>query len=354
MREASEGWHAERPLMINTAGVECLAWTPKGLQARWSHDSEGVHAVWLAERRALGERDQEDLAFLECSSRYPVEEKMDTPLPGHSIIHLSVGSELLGWPTKRRRLLACALNNRTMMWVGLGTQAAIEKDFTERFHKGIMTSGNVFFQDDDASRHKEYVSLAEVQKHKLDPEKIASMDKMELLEMLLPPGGRARFDEWHERRGTVESVGGNMLVHLGQHFGHACGGTDWPAQLTRCIITSIPRDTTQWKIATAMEHLGAMGLHVFPSTTTTFPVSKLHTTLQKLGIKFQDIKTIAGNGMHLATQSAFMLYVLSNIQPRRPIAPCRLWQRGDLNWEGMEAKCLDDGLDKLLEEDYVA
>ena len=58
--------------------------------------------------------------------------------------------------------------------------------------------------------------------------------------------------------------------------------------------------------------------------------------------------------MHLATQSAFMLYVLSNILPRRPIAPCRRWQRGDLNWEGMEAKYLDDGLDELLEEDYVA
>ena len=281
----------------------------------------------------------------------PVTKKMISPLVDYSIIYVLVGSELMGWPTKRRRLLACAINDRTMVWVGFGTQAAIEKDFAERFHKGIMTTGSVFFQDDEASRNKEYVSLAEVQKHKLDPEKIASMDKMELLEMLLPPGGRARFDEWHERRETVEPLGGNMLVDLGQHFGHACGGTDWPAQLTRCIITSIPRDTTQWKIATAMEHLGAMGLHVFPSTTTTFPVSKLHTTLQKLGIKFQDIKTIAGNGMHLATQSALMLYVLSDIVPRRPIAPCRLWQRGVLNKEEMEAKFLDDGLMELLEED---
>ena len=44
------------------------------------------------------------------------------------------------------------------------------------------------------------------------------------------------------------------------------------------------------------------------------------------------------------------MYAFSNIVLRRPIAPCRLWQRGDLNWEVMEAKFLDDGLEELLEE----
>ena len=51
------------------------------------------------------------------------------------------------------------------------------------------------------------------------------------------------------------------------------------------------------------------------------------------------------------TQSAFLLYAFSNIVPRRPIAPCRLWQLGVLSKEDIGAKFFVHGLDELLEED---
>ena len=45
------------------------------------------------------------------------------------------------------------------------------------------------------------------------------------------------------------------------------------------------------------------------------------------------------------------MYAVSNIVPRRPIAPCRLWQLGVLRKEGIGAKFFVHGLDELLEED---
>ena len=53
----------DKALRINWAGTSCVGWTSVGKQDRFSHCSERVHAVWLAQRVILEERGLEDGFF---------------------------------------------------------------------------------------------------------------------------------------------------------------------------------------------------------------------------------------------------------------------------------------------------
>ena len=66
----------------------------------------------------------------------------------------------------------------------------------------------------------------------------------------------------------------------------------------------------QWRMGCPFEYLAAMGFHMYPDMSGAWGVSPLRGLLEQYGSG--QIQSLAGNGMHLVTQSAFMLYVLGN------------------------------------------
>ena len=61
-----------------------------------------------------------------------------------------------------------------------------------------------------------------------------------------------------------------------------------------------------------MEHLGAMGVHLFAKTAKKWPMPKKRAEFEKMSTN--DQKFIAGNGFHMQTMGSWMIYIVSNIK----------------------------------------
>ena len=119
--------------------MTCHGWSVAGEQEQYAHSSKAAHACWLEERRAWHQDAFEDLFFVECTPRYPVKDKLASQLDGLcTVLHVVDDQELHGWPHKRRRVLAVALNNKAVRWVG---PVNYQADFARRFHRGCALDG---------------------------------------------------------------------------------------------------------------------------------------------------------------------------------------------------------------------
>ena len=137
-----------------------------------------------------------------------------------------------------------------------------------------------------------------------DPPKVLTGEDAHVA--LLPPGARLRSDAYstiHAADGTKDT----FLADLEQWpAAHNSSGQLWPTQMTHGLIYS-------WQAgrpAISLEHLGAQGFHLFPSSTEDFTTPLLPIFN---GLSCKHIKDLSGNGMHLAAFSSWVLYVLSNV-----------------------------------------
>ena len=74
------------------------------------------------------------------------------------------------------------------------------------------------------------------------------------------------------------------------------------------------KDTDVWEIATPLENLGALGFHTHqPDMDNEQEVVSILADMPS-----SQVKQLAGNGMHLKVQSAWMLYCLSNLRRVTP------------------------------------
>jgi hypothetical protein len=193
MENAEDEEPPKKPLVINSAGVTCHAWSNEGHQEQFAHSSEVDHEVWVAERNVRGARGEEHLAFVECTPKYPYQQKLVEKLPGHTVISITTGPEEHGYPTKRRRLQAACLNNQVLKWIGPADYAT---DFKERFHKANILGGRSLFLASDDEVFKEYSELALTQKNRISPEKMKILAKDVLLELTRPPSVLAHLADW--------------------------------------------------------------------------------------------------------------------------------------------------------------
>ncbi len=89
------------------------------------------------------------------------------------------------------------------------------------------------------------------------------------------------------------------------------------------------------KLACGLEYMSALGFHMY-DVGADFPISKMKPILAKLTPA--QVKTLAGNGMHLAALAAFVFYIISNLMPVADIRT--LWPDG--SWDAVP----DDSLGK--------
>ena len=87
-------------------------------------------------------------------------------------------------------------------------------------------------------------------------------------------------------------------------------------------VLRVQPSTGEWKLATAAEHLGALGFHVFADdlADTGFEVSKLAQIVLST-LSPGHVKLLCGNAMHLVTQASWMAYVLANVVRKPKVDP---------------------------------
>ena len=312
-------------LRIASAGNCCQAWSKAGIGHPQSHPSEVTHDVWLEERSVRFEQAREDLLFNECTPRYPAEQRFKDKFGDDSVhvVSITTGPELFGWPTKRLRKLSAVVNKRTWCWLGPETHDGIQADFAGRFYKGAQCDGSALLNAPRSHQMQECAELAQERRFSVTAEGCGLVTKTSLLGMLLPPGGIDRLFEWDvKRKSQLGDSAGVFMCDAEQTSAGSTGGLDWPVQLTHGMIFMLmpggdPEASTwgplNWRLATGLEHLGAMGFRVFDDELGPCRLSKLMDPLKMAAPRH--LKMLCGNGMHLTTQGAFMLYVLSHIAP---------------------------------------
>ena len=299
--------------MICCAGVSCLPWTAEGNQEAEASECEVPHSIWMNERKIRALRGQEDIAFIECTPRYPIQSILESNFQhSHKCIWVKLGPELFGWPHKRLRVVGAVLNLKTVMWHGPEDVRDIQKDFARRFHRTTSVGGDIFALASDAERMQEYCTFALKQKNHLSAEELAAIPKDELLRLLLPPGGVQRFYEWMDCAYDM-ALDGKIMFDVDHHPNTkgTSGGTNWPVNLRHGTVMAVNSDDADsWKLMTAFEHFAAMGFLVFPELVNNFGEYPSKPFLQ--GFSSTQLKKFLGNGMHLVTQCAWMLYVLGH------------------------------------------
>ena len=295
------------------------------VRGRFSHESELPHSVWLAERAARAQQQLEDLVFVECTAQYPAAEKL---IINSNPLHL-------GHPARRPRVFACLLNNSTISWVG---QSNWQDEYQNMFHCTQVVGGSALLAACDEERATVYQQMAHQQKMFISKDKASKLSETELLQTCLSPGQQQRVARYLSKRSEHEGASGEFMFDCDQHLEarKTCGDA-WPCLLTHGCVVSAPRQG-KLQIATAMEHLGAQGLHLHEQACLDNPASPLKAVFAD--IPRNKIKEIAGRGIHVSTLASWMYFILSNIVPRPQLAPTGLRSLG--SWDVVPEAESDD------------
>ena len=309
-----------RPWAASVAGVTCVAWSTAGNQEGTAHVSELYHHVWQIERITMMEKMLEDIAFMECTPRYPAEQRLKDECDHWCYAFWVVaGSQYMGFPSLRERVLGVLLNRKTVKWMGPATQEQVEVEFTELFARSVQMPGGALIADSEEARWNMYLRMAN-NRHRRSGRtftvyELQQMEHWELLMTLGPPGCNQRFGEWiAHMQATHPIMPGEPYICDLDHRPNtrSSGGREFPSQLTHGTIMSI-LERDNWKIATPLEHLGALGVHSLPEYCRDFPESPVVRSMRNAELNEKSMKELCGNGMHLQTQAAWMLYVLCNV-----------------------------------------
>eukprot|EP00971_Amphidinium_carterae_P352843 6492749-Amphidinium_carterae.7 len=296
-------------LQVNVAGVTCHSWSTAGKQEQTAHVSEVPLAIYMAEKKEQLLSGLVDLVFLECTPRFPAEEKFKSLLGDTCyIVTMTFGPEDLGWPHKRQRIHAAVWKKSAWDWCG-PDQKDLEEDFKQKFFRGMRLEGADLMVASDAERWSVYRSMAAGRKNRL-PEfgsaGASALSEADLLTAMLPPGAVQRMAEWRAHvDGSVLLRGmRTVMVDIDHHPGsRGCQeGPDWPVQLRHSTIVAL-QQAGGWKLATPTEHYYAMGWHA--------ESEMLKVVQEQSG---SHMKVLCGNSMHLFVQGTFMTYVMSNLR----------------------------------------
>ena len=127
-----------------------------------------------------------------------------------------------------------------------------------------------------------------------------------------PPGLTEKLQDWKEKF----QVGGDIEQHIIIDADHwpsfGSRGIYFPTQITHITVMFFDVDGS-FRFATPREHLQAMGFNVDMGSGTKKHAAQ--TIAEGQNLSGEQVKLLAGNGMHLHIFGAWMSYVLSMVQP---------------------------------------
>lgn len=230
-------------------------------------------------------------------------------------------------------MLSAMLSNASVVWVGPAIDD-VQADFDRRFNRGCSLEGKDLLVASEQERFEEMLRMANEKKFNISLEALQGMSPSDRMMTIFSPGMIGSYQEWRRWHCAKFPGTANVMVDIDHHPAkRGCsGGVDWPTQLTHGHIISLAQeDGDGWILATAKKHFGALGFVMHPVEGSVFGRSPLANVSDALELPAPHLKLLSGNGMHLHTQAAWMMYVLSNIPPRSAPSP-RAMSRGS-SWD---------------------
>ena len=298
-------------LIVGNAGNCCQGWSAEGKRARKAHSSQHAWNSWLAQRRELALRSEEDMSFQECTELWDVEGCLVKPLEdSHTVVHTTVGPSTLGWPTSRNRLLSAGLSSNSLVWLGPTGADAVKQDFEAVFARSCMLTGSVFCQEDDAERAEWYER--KLKQKCFFGSKLPEGEK--LMRKILTPGQLQRLEAYGKLRPEHQALDGTFICDL-DHWPNSPGpdfGPMFPVLLRHGTIL----DMNTGKFAMNLDRFLALGFQMSKTLNHRFewPLARY-----VLSASDRELQGLTGNCQSVPAILAWQLYVFCNtarLEPR--------------------------------------
>jgi hypothetical protein len=242
----------------------------------------------------------------------------------------------IGFPMRRARFLAAAINRDSVVWVGPASQKLLEIDFFSTFGQAPMLEADDFLVDDESNRD---VLLSEIGSRRglfCSPKVLQDLP----MEQLLCPSRGQHALDYHELYKTTHKLGarGSFVVDLSQNplVRPRCGA--WFPTLT---CSSLMFSTSSRRFFTNAELDFAMGFPSLPLPLATPYAEGLPDALKLHRRDRATYSTMIGNGMHVAALFSWFGYVFAHCVRRYDIE--RLVVAVQLPTEGSDNEDLGDG-----------
>lgn len=146
-----------RPVRMNFSGPMCTPWSSHGKQeGEGSEDMESFH-LWLH----MMARSNMDIIGFENSNFFPIELFRQPLMNEFEVVHAIFGSEDLGFPARRSRTYAAAVNKKYFVWVGPTDPAQVQQLFLATFQCVTVLDGDSFVGIDSEANtlaHRQYMA----------------------------------------------------------------------------------------------------------------------------------------------------------------------------------------------------
>jgi hypothetical protein len=246
----------------------------------------------------------------------------------HSRLQPAIVPQDMGWPVRRKRLFATAINKSKLAWCGPICPADIEEHFMSIFGAKVMVDADIFANTDSAegaqAHLKELCKRRGVWPHRGQRMKVRD---------LLPSGAQERYDKYlaamssKVSQATVSLKGDSFICDLSQNPDKRFRAGRW--------MPTVAKSSAMCSLTAAGHTLGG---HLFTPAEINFAhgwpcvqvpgvhagsgedfSESIHFDEQKLNIHQQ--AQMAGNSMHLVPLAAWLMYVMANTVRREVYIP---------------------------------
>ena len=293
------------PLRTVVAGTMCTPWFNFGKQSGWSHPHTESHLIW-AEDCKHGDY---HLATLENSEYFPLNTWREKMSPECITVDICVCPSMLGWPCRRLRLYATAINQKHLIWLGPAPGKALAEHFMSLFSRKVMVEGDVFVGiDSEVKRDSARRAMATCR---------GIFGGEYRIQDTFSPDMKRRLSLHTASQTDSTGLGGTCLVDLSQNPAKRQRSGPWFGAFAQsskfASLTALPVDHRDYPyIFTPAEIAFVNGWPTISEVNgQQLP---FHSSLPSVfkNLTFHQHSSVVGNGMHLHTMAAWLLYVQSH------------------------------------------
>ena len=318
----------ETALSIAVAGVVCVGFSQLGGQARLGHVSMKTFHVWAASMRCMAP----DVIVAESAPAFD-KEVFKWWYEDMYILQFydHPGPHMLGYPMNRPRVYVTMVRRNKFV-----TTASFD-EYKEMFGRSVVLTGDSYYNAEPEDVLREARHIAHMRKMKL-PE----MDELPNLDWvrLYPVGLKERYRQYEELRCKVASRPAFIAdLEQNESFGPQAGHF-LPTLVTHGCVHSWARK----RCLIPEEHLAAQGVQLYfvPGWHDPAHRSIMQPLLEKRAFTRNEMKQLAGNGMHQPTVASIVMYTLATMHRYRSGVPPQIQEEGT-NLHGESGQGKDDG-----------
>jgi hypothetical protein len=318
----------ELPLKISMAGTSCQPWSQFGGRQGIAHPAT---PAWFQYEGELSTAAY-DIAFIENSSLMPQDVLFQQAQSRHTCLTAVYGPDTIGFFNHRERRRGACINDESLVW--LGSTATDQTDpFLEFFAAHMAMDMSSLVGLDEQS----YPDT--LRKHLNRGKRKVAIDEFTTFENSIPAGQKELLNKYrliHAEGRRNSPLSGMMIADISQDASKRCRcGPVLPALAVGSCMVSID-SAGECRLITPGELSFSQG---WPALEGLPYHDCLINDISVLSANAQ--ARMLGNGMHLAAESAWFLFILSHVARREQLkfysVPCAFpleqeIEEADLPW----------------------